>query len=374
MHIVVDENLSLTDYFFSSFGMVTAHAGRGITAENLVNTDALLVRSVTKVTPQLLQAAAEQSTTSQRIGFVGSATIGTDHLDVAGLQAMGVTVANAPGCNAQAVAEYVVTAILTLHPERAAKAGFKLGIVGLGNVGKRLIVLAKRLGWRVIGVDPFVTRDDIEQMKLNEMLLQVDAVSFHVPITKIGKEPTYHLMNAETFALLKHDAMLINSARGEVIEEAALLADFANARKNGITIRSVVLDVFEHEPQISSKLLNDLALATPHIAGYSLEGKAKGTEMIYQAFCAWKGIEPQLTLENMLPAMPQLFDSNKSLIEQLPAILPALYPIREDDAALRDCLRVDENSNEAFVDAANFDQLRKEYNLRREWASYGDKA
>lgn len=372
MRIVVDENLSLTDYFFSSFGTVTAYAGRGITSENLVNTDALLVRSVTKVTPQLLQDAAEQSTTSQRIGFVGSATIGTDHLDVAGLQAMGVTVANAPGCNAQAVAEYVVTAILTLHPERAAKVGFTLGIVGLGNVGKRLIVLAKRLGWRVIGVDPFVVRNDIEQVTLTEMLPQVDVVSFHVPITKSGKEPTYRLMNASNFALLKSDALLINSARGAVIEEAALLADFANARTNRNKIRSVVLDVFEHEPKISSQLLNDLALATPHIAGYSLEGKAKGTEMIYQAFCARRGVEPKLTLENMLPAMPQLFDSNKSLIEQLPAILPTLYPIREDDAALRACLRDDENSNEAFVDAASFDRLRKEYNLRREWVSYGD--
>jgi len=374
MHIVVDENLTLTDYFFSSFGSVTAYAGRGITAENLVNTDALLVRSVTKVSPQLLQAAAEQSTTAQRIGFVGSATIGTDHLDVAGLQEMGIVVANAPGCNAQAVAEYVVTAILTLHPERAAKAGFTLGIVGLGNVGKRLVILAKRLGWRVIGVDPFIVRDDIEHMKLTDMLPQADVVSFHVPITESGKEPTYHLMCAETFGLLKPDAMLINSARGAVIEEAALMDDFANSRAKGVEIRSVVLDVFEHEPQISAKLLDDLAIATPHIAGYSLEGKAKGTEMIYQAFCKWQDVEPELTLDNKLPAMSQLFDPHKSLIEQLPAILPTLYLIHEDDAALRACLCIDEKTNESKIDAASFDRLRKEYNLRREWASFGDQA
>ncbi|MDE2422228.1 MAG: 4-phosphoerythronate dehydrogenase [Gammaproteobacteria bacterium] len=372
MHIVADENLSLTDYFFKPFGSVTTLAGRGITAENLVNTDALLVRSVTKVTPQLIQTAAEKSTTAQRIGFVGSATIGTDHLDVEGLQAMGVVVANAPGCNAQAVAEYVVTAILTLHPERATQAGFTLGIVGFGNVGQRLAALSKRLGWRVIGVDPFVVSEGIEQVTLTEMLPQVDAVSFHVPITTSGKEHTYHLMNDETFALLKPDTMLINSARGAVISETALLADFASSRAKGENIRSVVLDVFEHEPKISSNLLNDLALATPHIAGYSLEGKAKGTEMIYQAFCKWQGVEPELTLENMLPAMPQLFDTNKQLIEQLPTILPMLYPIREDDAALRACLREDESSNDATVDAASFDRLRKEYNLRREWASYGD--
>jgi erythronate-4-phosphate dehydrogenase len=374
MHIVADENLSLTDYFFSSFGTVTTLAGRGMTAEHLINTDALLVRSVTKVTPQLLKAAAEQSITAQRIGFVGSATIGTDHLDVVGLQERGVVVANAPGCNAQAVAEYVVTAILTLHPERAANEGFTLGIVGLGNVGKRLIRLAKRLGWRVIGVDPFIVCDEIEQMELTEMLPQADVVSFHVPITESGSEPTYHLMNDATFALLKPNAMLINSARGAVIEEAVLLADFAHSKAKGVKVRSVVLDVFEHEPQISAKLLDDLALATPHIAGYSLEGKARGTEMIYHAFCKWQGIEPKLTLENMLPVMPKIIDPNKKLIEQLPTLLPTLYPIREDDAALRACLRVDEKSNESMVDAASFDRLRKEYNLRREWTSYGDQA
>jgi erythronate-4-phosphate dehydrogenase len=372
MHIVADENLSLTEYFFSSFGTVTTYAGRGITSENLVDAEVLLVRSVTKVTPQLLQAATELSASHKRIGFVGSATIGMDHVDVAGLRASGVTVANAAGCNAQAVAEYVVTAILTIQPERAVMTGFTIGIVGLGNVGQRLSRLAKRLGWRVIGVDPFVVSDDAEQMTLREMLPQADVVSLHVPITKSGKDQTYHLMDDETFALLKPDAMLINSARGAVVEEAALLTDFANARAKGIEIRSVVLDVFEHEPQISAKLLDDLALATPHIAGYSLEGKAKGTEMIYQAFCQWQGVSPTLTLENMLPTMPQLFDPHKNLIEQLPAILSILYSIHQDDAALRACLRDDAHATESFVNAASFDRLRKEYPLRREWASYGD--
>lgn len=372
MYLVADENLSLTEYFFSSFGTVKTYAGRGITAESLVDAEVLLVRSVTKVTPQLLQDATDLSASHKRIGFVGSATIGTDHLDVAGLQASGVTVANAPGCNAQAVAEYVVTAILTLQPERAVQAGFTLGIVGLGNVGQRLSVLAKRLGWRVIGVDPFVIRDDIEQMPLREMLPQVDVVSLHVPITSEGQDQTYHLMNEETFAFLKPDAMLVNSARGAVIDEAALLADFAHARVKGNEIRSVVLDVFEHEPKISAQLLDDLALATPHIAGYSLEGKARGTEMIYQAFCQWQAEQPTLTLENMLPTLPQLFNPHKNLIEQLLALLSILYPIQQDDAALRACLRDDEHLGESFVDAESFDRLRKEYPLRREWSSYGD--
>ena len=372
MRIVADENISLADYFFSSFGTLSVHAGRGMTAENLINADVLLVRSVTHVTPSLLIAASDQSVSHKRIGFVGSATIGVDHLDVAGLQSSGVTVANAAGCNAQAVAEYVVTAILTLQPERAQVAGFTFGIVGLGNVGQRLTQLAKRLGWHVIGVDPFVRHDRIEQTTLKDMLPQVDVVSFHVPITSAGLEPTHHLMNPETLALLKPDAMLINSARGAVVEEAALLNDFAHARMKGVEIRSVVLDVYEHEPKISARLLADLALATPHIAGYTLEGKARGTEMIYQAFCNWQGIKPVLTLDGMLPEMQHLFDPRHSLIEQLPALLPQLYPIREDDAALRACITHDNDSAESWVDVNRFDRLRKAYLLRREWASYGD--
>jgi erythronate-4-phosphate dehydrogenase len=372
MRIVADENISLTDYFFSSFGTLSVCAGRKITAENLINADVLLVRSVTQVTPSLLNVASDQSTTNKRIGFVGSTTIGMDHIDVAGLQSMGVRVASAPGCNAQAVAEYVVTAIFTVQPLRAQVAGFTLGIVGLGNVGQRLTRLAKRLGWRVIGVDPFVRHDDIEQMTLKDMLPQVDAISLHVPMTRGGLEPTFHLINDETLALLKPDSILINSARGAVVEEVALFNDFAQARRNGLAIRSVVLDVYEHEPRIPARLLHDLALATPHIAGYTLEGKACGTEMIYQAFCNWQGVKPVLTLAGMLPKMPHLFHHQQSLIEQLPALLPQIYPIGEDDAALRACITDHSGSGESWVDANSFDRLRKEYPLRREWASYGD--
>jgi erythronate-4-phosphate dehydrogenase len=366
MRIVVDENLSLTDYFFDQFGVVDAYAGRGITPLQLADAEALLVRSVTKVTPRLLQDAAALSTAQQSVGFVGSATIGTDHLDVAGLQAMGVTVANAPGCNAQAVAEYVVTAILTLEPQRAMGAGFTLGIVGLGNVGQRLHRLARRLGWRVIGVDPLVTHAGIEQTTLHEMLPQVDAVSIHVPITHDGPNATFHLFDRTVLAQMQPQCLLINSARGAVVAEQALLDDFAAARSEGRPLRPVVLDVYEHEPRISSRLLDDLALATPHIAGYSLEGKARGTEMVYEAFCAWQGIAPNLSLAGKLPLMPRLMQPHRALLVQLPAILSQLYPIHDDDAAVRACVQ------EGWVDGDSFDRLRRDYPLRREWASYGD--
>ena len=374
MRIVVDENLSLTDYFFAPFGTLSAYPGRGINAAQLVDAETLLVRSVTKVTPQLVRDAGELSASCKQIGFVGSATIGTDHLDVSGLRAMGITVANAPGCNAQAVAEYVVSAILTLQPERALAKNFRLGIIGLGNVGQRLHQLATRLGWQVIGVDPFVTRDAIVQMSLAEMLPQVDAVSIHVPLTQDVPDATYHLIDVDHLTLMKPTCMLINSARGAVVAEDALLAEFARSRAAGRPLRQVVLDVFEHEPRISSTLLDDLALATPHIAGYSLEGKARGTEMIYQAYCAWRGVAAPLTLAGKLPVMPILFNPRLPLLEQLLQLLHQLYPIQTDDAALRACVEYAPGGGIGWVNAEDFDRLRRDYPLRREWASFGDRS
>ncbi|MEC7121055.1 MAG: 4-phosphoerythronate dehydrogenase [Pseudomonadota bacterium] len=353
MRLVVDENLAYVEHFFAEHCLKKV-AGRCLIAQDLVETDALLVRSVTQVTADLVK--------NTPIGFVGSATIGTDHLDLVGLAAQQITVANAAGCNAQAVAEYVVTAILTLRPEvLTAGQAFCLGVVGLGNVGTRLARLAGRLGWRVLGYDPLQSHADIEQVNLPELLAQANAVSLHVPMTRTGDYPTYHLLAAAELAQMSADCLLINTARGAVVAEADLLADIQQ------TGRAVVLDVFEHEPRISAELLTHLALVTPHVAGYSLEGKARGTEMIYQAFCDWQNLPAPRQMAEVMPAAACYFDQ-RPLVEQLLPLLPSLYDIRRDDAVLRACV------HEGWVDAASFDQLRRDYPLRREWAAYGDQA
>ena len=351
MKIIADENLAFTDYFFAEYGEIDVRAGRTLDKNDIKDAQALLVRSVTKVNRALIDGSD--------VKFVGSATIGTDHLDIQMLEEKGICWSNAAGCNAQAVAEYVITALLHVKPELIdANEQFTLGIIGLGNVGTRLAYMAKLLGWRIIGCDPFVTREPIEQVELSTLLEQADAISIHVPLTKTSIHPTYHLLNAVAFAKMKADAILINSARGPVVEEAALMNDIQQ------TQRKVVLDVFEHEPVIEEHVLNKLTLVTPHIAGYSLEGKARGTQMIYEAFCQHFGFEAKKTFESQLPECPQYFDQS-DLKRILKHHLAEIYDISRDDARLRACVK------EGVVDQKAFDHLRKTYPLRREWAAHG---
>ena len=170
MNIIADENLAFTSYFFSDFGAIRSLAGRHITHADVENTDALLVRSVTKVNAALIE--------NTQLKFVGSATIGTDHLDIQAIEKQGIVWSNAAGCNAQAVAEYVITALLKLNPTLLTQNNqFTLGIIGLGNVGSRLAYMAKLLGWNVIGYDPFVQHHDIQQVELEQLLKSADAIT-----------------------------------------------------------------------------------------------------------------------------------------------------------------------------------------------------
>lgn len=352
MKIIADENLALTDYFFSDLGQVTSLAGRTLTNQQVQDADALIVRSVTQVNQQLLQ--------NSTVGFVGTATIGTDHLNEEYLKEKKITWTNAAGCNAQAVAEYVVTALIHLRPELLEpNVVFTLGIIGLGNVGKRLAKLAQQLGWQVMGYDPFQHLDFIENVSL-EMLLQYShAISIHVPLTKNVTHATYHLINENSFKKMRHDTILINSARGAVVSEQALLQDIAT------TQRKVVLDVFEHEPMISKAVLDAVTLVTPHIAGYSLEGKARGTQMVYEAFCQYLEKPSQKDFRTQLDICPDWLNHQGGLNLGLKQYLSKIYDITQDDKNLRACLKNDK------VDQKAFDALRKNYPLRREWSAYG---
>ena len=351
MKIVADENLAFTEYFFSEFGDIHQTAGRTLTHDDVHDAEALLVRSVTKVNEALIDETP--------LKFIGSATIGTDHLDIAAIEKHQIAWSNAAGCNAQAVAEYVITALLNLDPSLLDKNDqFTLGIIGLGNVGSRLAYMAKLLGWKVIAFDPFVNRENIKQVELNQLLSVADAVTTHVPLTKTGEYPTFHLIDENALNCMKKDAILINSARKPVVSEAALITDI---EKNQ---RKVVLDVFEHEPEISQKLLDLVTIVTPHIAGYSLEGKARGTQMIYDAFCKTFAYQAHKKFESQLPACAQYFYGN-DIKQTLKKYHHEIYDISRDDTNLRSCLK------DGKVDQKAFDYLRKTYPLRREWAAHG---
>lgn len=362
--IVADMNIASLEAFFNEATLaqdgnpskavnVITTAGRDINSDFLAKTspDILLIRSVTPINEALLK-------NNNSVRFIGSATIGTDHVDPHYLAKRNITFANAAGSSKHSVAQYVIAAMLTLRPEYWQQPP-TLGIIGLGNIGGTLAQYATDLGWQVLGYDPLIPESNINNSSFDTVISQSDVISLHVPLTVDktadpidGSEyPTRHLIDAAALANMPKDTMLINTARGAVVEEAALSVDIDN------TARQVVLDVFEHEPTIDADFLAKLAIATPHIAGYSLEGKLRGTQMIYDALCERMGIEPKQAMQQLLPENCYLWSELKAH----PDRLIKFYDILQDDAALRAVVF------DGKVAGADFDNLRRDYRLRREW-------
>jgi erythronate-4-phosphate dehydrogenase len=355
MKIIADENIPCVEQAFASLGEVTLLPGRGMQPQQVHDADILLVRSVTSVDQVLLQNSS--------VRFVGSATIGFDHVNRAYLQQQGIGFATAPGCNATSAAEYVVSALLVL----AGRKGFELtgktaGIIGCGNVGSRVRSRLSALGMRCVVNDPPLQsqggHDDF--VSLDEVL-QADVITVHVPYIRDGLYPTHHLIDALAMQKLQPDALFINTSRGAVTDNRALNNLLAE-RKD----LSVVLDVWEGEPAISTELLERVDLGTPHIAGYSLDGKLRGTEMIYQAACEYFRQPVQWRAADNLPGGAVIEPGeteNDSVAAQLRAVVSGCYDICADDARLRAMLALPGDEQPAY-----FDRLRKEYPVRREFA------
>lgn len=357
MKIVADENIPYLKEFFGSFGEIIQLPGREINAASVSDADALLVRSITPVDAALLE--------NSKVGFVGSATIGMDHLDCEYMQGRGIQFENAPGCNADSVVQYVLAALVHLAKFYNIELGSKtVGIIGCGNIGSRLRSSLNALGIRNKVYDPFLAEADSSAFSGSlasfEEVITCDIVTLHVPITKTGAFPTHHMINEQTLAQMKPDAVLMNSSRGAVVDNRALLQSLQASP------RLVVLDVWENEPDIEWSLLKHLALATPHIAGYSAEGKARGTEMLYQALSVSLGKTPKITLDEILPPGPiQKLKLGSEKIEPVMALeqlLGCCYSIESDDKRLR---LIQDNTDRNL----QFDLLRKNYGGRREFCS-----
>lgn len=264
MKIVADPNIPFVREAFGAHGDVVLIPGRQITAGAVRDADALLVRSVTPVEEVLLAGS--------RIRFVATATIGTDHVDVRYLEVLGIGFASAAGSNANSVAEYVVAALLELARRgRYRLRDRSLGVIGVGNVGSKVVRYARALGMRVLQLDP--------PLGLHERAWEADIVTLHVPLL----ETTRHMLHHDNLT----GFTLINTSRGAVVDNKALLQAI-----DGNRIPAAALDVWEGEPQISAELLDVVEIGTPHIAGYSFDGKVAGTRMIYEAFCRHFKITP----------------------------------------------------------------------------------
>ena len=359
MLIVADENIPLLDSFFADIGEIRRVAGRRITAGDVRDADILLVRSVTPVDAELLKGS--------RVRFVGTATIGTDHVDRDWLRENGIGFSAAPGCNANSVVEYVL-ATLSLHVEKFGLVNgneLSVGIVGVGNVGARLAERLERLGFRVVRCDPPRAEAEGEQgadfVDLNEAL-KCDVVSLHTPLTRETLHATHHMIGEQALASLTADQLLINAGRGEVISTEAL-----KARLQEDDAPTVALDVWENEPAIDPELVKLVWLATPHIAGYSLEGKIRGTEMVYQALSQYLGLPIRKKAGQFMPEPPLsklTFTATAEEQKALRTAIRACYDPRADDVKLRLAMK-----GSADERAEAFDRLRKDYPVRRECSS-----
>ena len=355
MRVVVDKNNPLVAEAFQQFGEVRALATKEIAASAIRDAEIVIVRSETKVTKELLLGSS--------IRFVGTATIGTDHVDVDFLRTHGIGFASAPGSNANSVAEYIVAALLTLaHRKGFVLQGKTIGVVGVGNVGSKVVRNVKALGMTVLQNDPplyritgnshFVPLDD---------LMYADFITLHVPLTTTGMDPTYHLFDAKRIGAMKKGAILINTARGSVVDSAALSNALDRRHLGGS-----VLDVWEGEPAIDVELLKKIDISTSHIAGYSFDGKLAAVEMMYAAACKFFSQVPKWTPEKSLPkprveriAVSETGDSRE---ETLRKIINQCYAIECDDHSLRGISTVPGDDVRSY-----FARLRAEYGVRREF-------
>ena len=347
MKIVADERIAALDSTFSRHGELVTLPGRDIRPTHLRDADALITRTVTEVNQELLDGSS--------VRFVGTATIGTDHLDTCYLDNHGTRWSAAPGCNAHATSQYTL-AIYFLACRRLGLDPLKqsFGIVGYGNVGGRLRKLLQALNIDVIACDPPLEAAGAEGFRPMSEIVKCDVISLHVPLTRSGHWPTYQMFDESMFEKLS-STLLINACRGDVIE-ASSLKDWVNDGGH------VALDVWPGEPDIDPRLIELATVASPHIAGYSLEGKLRATSMVYREFCDHFGLSGYEAVSP--PSWPEL-EVPAGGIRTIDDIVLNVCPIERDDEATRQRL-----GPETVDRISEYDALRSHYPERRDFSSW----
>lgn len=338
IRLLADENIPYLNYFFEDIATITTLPGRLINANDCLNNDALITRSVTPVNSQLLA--------NSPIQFVGSCTIGTDHINSQDLDNLNIRWSNAPGCNAESVCHYVLSTLANYRPDWLTR---RVGIIGCGRVGGTLLTRLRSAGIDCIGYDPFLPpRDGLMPL---EDVLSCDVISCHTPLTYQGLHPTYRLLDQSRLDQIKPGALLISAGRGGVIDERSLIEVLKHKPIN------LALDVWENEPHINCDLIDKALIATPHIAGYSVDGKINGTYQVYKALCQYF----ELTASKALPQLNASELIKPCSINE--AILQA-YSTEADADLFKQTIKT-----MGRVELA-FDHIRKHYPPRRDITAY----
>jgi erythronate-4-phosphate dehydrogenase len=356
MKIIADENIPFATEAFSALGEVSTLLGRNLQASDLRDCECLLVRSITRVNAELLDATP--------VKFVASATIGTDHIDLEYLKASNIGFANAPGCNAESASEYMINALFALAQKKDFDP-FKLtaGVIGHGNVGSRVKKKLDVLGINTLVNDPPLQDagdDSVNYVSLQTILHECDFITCHVPLTTTGEHATRHLFNETRLQELTRGSIFFNAARGAVVDNQAL-SQLLTERSD----LSIFLDTWEGEPAIDQHLLTQVDLATPHIAGYSFEGKLRGTQMILDAACDFFDLSSDWTMQDHLPPIQTLeIESPRS-----PPFWHELFHKHFDVFADHQRLLASAGLTPQQA-ATEFDRLRKTYPRRCEYNRY----
>jgi len=353
--IIADANIPFAAECFSSFGEVEVVPGREIRPGVVADADILLVRSVTRVDSDLLAAS--------KVRFVGTATIGVEHIDVEYLSRRNIGFASAPGSNANSVAEYVIAGLLNVGQKyNLDLQGKSIGVIGVGNIGSRVAKKCAAVGMEVYLKDPPLQQQsgDVKYLPIEE-LFDCDFITLHTPLTFEGIDKTFHLADEKFFKSLKTGCVFLNTSRGGVADTVALKEAIRSGK-----LKATVLDVWEGEPNIDTELLRMVDLSTPHIAGYSFDGKIAGMIMIYNAACEHFGIEAANTVDDFLPApqVPEIRIDYSSSRQQdiIQQAVQQVYTINRDDFNTREIAMVQADTRGKF-----FDNLRKNYPVRREF-------
>jgi erythronate-4-phosphate dehydrogenase len=352
MKIVADDKIPFLKGALEPFADVVYLPGQDISREHLMDADALLTRTRTKCNEKLLKGT--------HVKFIATATIGFDHIDTEWCERNGIYWTNAPGCNSGSVYQYIASTLITLAQKHNFNLSDKsLGVIGVGNVGKKVVRLCEHLGLRVLLNDPPRARKEgaCGFISLDGIIRECDIITCHVPLNMEGADKTFHLIDEKFLSKINKGTILINCSRGEVVDNQAL----KKALQESKNIQAAVLDVWENEPDLDTELLSKIEIATPHIAGYSADGKANGTAMSVQALSRFFNIPLKLWIPEEIP-VPQnnaltIDCAHKTVQEILSEAILFTYDITMDDSRLRQSV-------------STFEKQRGNYPLRREFRAF----